>query len=58
MFTIGLIVSSSDTDQVKAAGKDYVNTKPVWPVCVCVATMLQKQRTQNLFEKFSYSFNT
>ena len=45
MFTIGWAFSSSDNDQVKAAGKDYikqvnVNVKPVWPACVCVATML------------------
>ena len=42
MFTIGLAVSTSDNDQVKAAGKDCVNVKPVWQVCVCVATILQK----------------
>ena len=29
MFTIGQAVSTSDNDQVKAAGKDYVNMKPV-----------------------------
>ena len=34
MFTIGQAVSTSDNDQVKPAGKDYVNVKPVWPVCV------------------------
>ena len=27
MFTTGLAVSISDNDQVKAAGKDYVNVK-------------------------------
>ena len=27
-------------DQVKPAGKDYLNVKPVWPSCVFVATML------------------
>ena len=32
---------------VKAAGKDDVNVKPVWPVCVCVATMLQKIKNSN-----------
>ena len=43
MFTVGLIVSTShNDDNVKAAGKDHENVKPVWPVCVCVATMLQK----------------
>ena len=44
MFTIGLAVSASHNDQVKPAGNDYVNVKPVWPVCVCVATMLQKRK--------------
>ena len=29
MFTIGQAVSTSDNDQVKPAGKDYVNVKPV-----------------------------
>ena len=29
MVTTGLTVSTSDNDQVKAAGKDYVNLKPV-----------------------------
>ena len=29
MFTIGLAVSTSDNELVKAAGKDYVNVKPV-----------------------------
>ena len=29
MFTIGQAVSTSDNDQVKAAGKDYMNVKPV-----------------------------
>ena len=41
IFTIGSAISTSDNNQVKAAGKDYVNVKPVWPVCVCAATMLQ-----------------
>ena len=45
MFKIGWAVSNSNNDQVKTAGKDYVNVKPVWPVCVCVATMLQKTST-------------
>ena len=40
MFAIGLAVSTSGKDQVKAAGIDYVNMKPVWPVCVCAVTML------------------
>ena len=44
MFTIGLAVPASDNDQVKAPGIDYVNVKPVWPVCVCVATMLQQTK--------------
>ena len=41
MLSIGQAVSTSDNDQVKPVGKDYVDVKPVWPVCVCVATMLQ-----------------
>ena len=41
MFTIEQAVSTSDNDQVKRAGKDYVNVKPAWPACVCVATMLE-----------------
>ena len=32
---------TSDNDQVKPAGKDYVNVKPAWPASVCVAAMLQ-----------------
>ena len=28
MFPIGSAVSTSDNDQVKAAGKDYMNVKP------------------------------
>ena len=43
MFTIGQAVFSSEkeNDQVKPAGKDYRNVKPVWPVCVCIVTTLQ-----------------
>ena len=41
MFTIAQAVSTSDNDKVKPVGKDYVNVKPVWPACVCVATMLE-----------------
>ena len=41
MLAIGYAVSTSDNDQVKAAGKDYANAKPVRPVYVRVATMLQ-----------------
>ena len=44
MFAIGLAASASKNGQVKAAGKDFVNVKPVWPVCVCVATILQKHK--------------
>ena len=55
MFTIGLAVPASDNDQVKAPGKDYVNVKPVWPVCVCVATMLQKENTK--FDKLLHYFS-
>ena len=29
MFTIGQAVSTSDNDQVKPTGKDYVNVEPV-----------------------------
>ena len=36
------MVSTSDKNQVKAAGKDSVNVKPVWPVCACVMVMLQE----------------
>ena len=45
MLTIGEAVSTSDNDQISVAGKDYVNVKPVWPVCVCVATMLRKTKS-------------
>ena len=41
MFTFAQTLSTSENNQVKPAVKDYVNVKPVWPVCVCVATMLQ-----------------
>ena len=34
MLTIGWADSTSDNDQVKPAGKDYLNVKPVWPSCV------------------------
>ena len=44
MFTIGITVFISDNDQLKVAGTDYVNVKSVRPVCVCVATMLQKTK--------------
>ena len=30
MFTIGQAVFTSDNDQVKPAGKDYLNVKPNW----------------------------
>ena len=33
----------------KAAGKDYVNVKPVRPVCVYVATMLQKKKKHKFY---------
>ena len=59
MFTIGMAVSTSDNDLLKVVERDYVNVKPVWPVCVWVLTMLQKtKKTQCLFEKFSYFINT
>ena len=48
MFTIGQAVSTGDNDQVKPARKDYVNVKPVRPLCVCVATMLQKTKKQKV----------
>ena len=51
MFKIGWAVSNSNNDQVKTAGKDYVNVKPVWPVCVCVATMLQKAKNTKFTTK-------
>ena len=41
MFTIGLAISTSDNDQVEPAGKDYLDVKPVWQSCACVATMLE-----------------
>ena len=41
MFTIWYAVSTSDTDQVKPAGKYYVNVKPMLPPRVSVAAMLQ-----------------
>ena len=30
MFAIGQAVSTSDNDQVKTAGKDYLNVKPTY----------------------------
>ena len=39
LFFIKHFLSISDNDQVKPAGEDYVNVKPVWPACVCDATM-------------------
>ena len=41
MFTFGQTVSTSDDNQVKPAGKEYMNVKPVQTTCVCVATMLE-----------------
>ena len=41
LLTSRWTASTVDNDQVKAVGKDYANAKPVRPVCVCVATMLQ-----------------
>ena len=46
MFRSGYAVSNCDNDQVKATGKVYVNVKSMWPVCVCVATMLQKTKNK------------
>ena len=37
MFTISSAVSTSDNDQAKPAGKDYLNVNPVGPSCACVA---------------------
>ena len=57
MFTIGQAVSTSDNDQVKAAGKNYVNVKPVGPARVYVATR-NKQKTQSvemLLDRFGLS---
>ena len=55
MFKIELALSTSDNDQVKTAGKDYVNVKPVGPVCTCVATVLQKTKsTKFLWEIFGF----
>ena len=53
MSSIGQVVYTSDNDQVKAAWKDYVNVKPVWPVCVFVATMLEKQKAQGLSSRIN-----
>ena len=55
MFTIGYTVPTNDNDEVKATGKDYVNVKPVWPVCVCVAIMLQKTKnTKFVWKNFVF----
>ena len=35
------LLVTMDNDQVKSARKHYVNVKPVWPACVCIATMLE-----------------
>ena len=56
MFTIGEAVSTSDNDQEKPAGKDYVNVKPVWPVCVCVAPTLQQTRKTNYIYQYIYIY--
>ena len=34
---------------VKPAGKDYGNVKPLWPVCVCVAAMLYQIGLEDIF---------
>ena len=44
MFTSRYAVSISDNFQVKAAGKAYANVKSVWPVCLYVAAMSQKNK--------------
>ena len=38
---VDCFVCTSDNDQIKPAGKDYLNVKPVLPLCACVATMFQ-----------------
>ena len=49
IFTIEQAISTSDNDQVKAAGKDYVNVKPELPEFVCFVVMLQKKKAKDKF---------
>ena len=53
MFIIGQAVSTSDNHHVKASVKDYVNVKPVWPVCAYVATMLQNEKNTVCLYKYT-----
>ena len=45
-----------DNDHAKTAGEDYVNVKPVEPVYVCIATMLQKLKSFVLFYYMIYIY--
>ena len=42
MFKIWEVIATNDNDKVKTGGKDYVNVKPVWRLCACVATIFTK----------------
>ena len=53
MVTSRYAVSISDNFQVKAAGKAYANVKSVWPVCLYVAAMSQKNK-KSLFEPIKF----
>ena len=54
MLTIVWAATASDNDQVKAPGKDYVNVKPVRPVCVCVTCC--NKITVNTKHKYIYIY--
>ena len=56
MFTIGQAVSTSDNDQVKAAGKDYYIYECETSVSMFLRQCYKKLKTRSLFDKFPYSF--
>ena len=46
MFTFGQAVSTSDDNQVKPAGKEYMNVKPVQTTCMCCDNVRINKKTQ------------
>ena len=60
MFTIGQAVSTSENDQVKPAGKDYVNMKQcVTSVCMCCdnVTINKKHKVKIYIYIYIYIYN-
>ena len=49
MFTFGQAVSTSDDNQVKPAGKEYMNVKPVQTTCMCCDNVRINKKTQFIY---------